>query len=151
MQKITLQEALRDILRQDSRYTADAYVFLKESLDHTIRMLDKPADGVARHVTASELLEGIREYALAEFGPMTMTVLNTWGLKTTEDIGNVVFNMVRQGILGKTEHDRFEDFAGGYVFTEVFRKPFLPVKPTVDAPARTAAAATGTTPRQSAK
>ncbi len=126
MQKITLPEALQEILRQDPRYTADGYLFIKEALDYTIKMLGKPTEGVARHVSAAELLEGIRAYALEEFGPMALTVLQTWGLQRTDDIGHAVFNLVRQGILGKTANDKIEDFAGGYDFLEVFRDPFLP-------------------------
>ncbi len=128
MQKITLQETLQDILRQDPRYAANAYVFIKESLDYTIQMLEKPSEGAARHVTASELLEGIRRYAVEEYGPMTLTVLESWGLKSSQDIGNVVFNLVKQGILGKTDNDHIADFAGGYDFYEVFRRPFLPAQ-----------------------
>ncbi len=129
MQKNTFHESLQQILRQDSRYHVDAYFFLKESLDYTMKMLDKPLDGSARHVSASELLEGIRAFTLESFGPMSFTVLKTWGIQRTEDIGNLVFNLVRQGILGKTESDRIEDFHGGYDFFEVFRKPYLPAHP----------------------
>ncbi len=129
MQKNTFHESLQQILRQDSRYPVDAYLFLKESLDFTMKMLDKPLDGMARHVSASELLEGIRAFTLETFGPMSLTVLNTWGLRCTEDIGNLVFNLVRQGILGKTDSDRIEDFQGGYDFHEAFRRPYLPADP----------------------
>lgn len=115
------EEVLKNILVRDSRYTAEAYVFVRAGLDYTVRRLEKP-----RHVSGRELLEGIREFALAEFGPMTKTVLNRWGIQRTEDIGEIVFNMVEAGLLGKTEQDSRSDFSNGYDFAEVFRKPFQP-------------------------
>lgn len=113
------EELLEGILDRDSRYTTEAYTFVRAGLDHTVRRLETP-----RHVSGQELLEGIREFALAEFGPMTKTVLNSWGIMRTEDVGEIVFNMVETGLLGKTDKDSRADFANGYDFDEAFRKPF---------------------------
>jgi uncharacterized repeat protein (TIGR04138 family) len=77
-------------------------------------------------VTGRELLSGIRTYALAQFGPMAMTVLDEWGVTRCEDFGEIVFNMVDAGLLSKTDSDSREDFQGGYSFDEAFRNPFLP-------------------------
>lgn len=115
------QELMQGILDRDSRYAAEGYTFVRSGLDHTVRRLEKP-----RHVSGPELLDGIREFALTEFGPMTKTVLNRWGIRRTEDIGEIVFNMVDAGLLGKTEKDSRADFSGGYDFDEAFRKPFQP-------------------------
>ena len=121
MKQPNAEDLLEDILARDPRYTAEAYAFVRAGLDHTVRRLEKP-----RHVSGQELLDGIREFALAEFGPMTKTVLNGWGIKRTEDVGEIVFNMVETGLLGKTEKDSRADFANGYDFDEAFRKPFQP-------------------------
>jgi uncharacterized repeat protein (TIGR04138 family) len=128
MKKINLTEALEQILREDPRYDVHAYVFLREALDFTIKMLSKPTGGPGRHVTGGELLEGIRQYALQEFGPIAKRVLNHWGIRRCEDFGDMVFNLVGKGILGKTEQDRKEDFSGGYDFDKAFCEPFLPAK-----------------------
>ena len=117
---------VKEICRQDSRYDRDAYFFVRESLDFTSKTLNKPREGAARHVSASELLEGIRLYALQEFGPMALTVLDFWGIRKTTDFGEIVFNLVQTGKLGKTDEDKKEDFDNGYDFHEVFAKPFLP-------------------------
>jgi len=114
-------DLLQTILTRDPRYTAEAYALVRAGLDYTVRRLDKP-----RHVSGQELLDGIREFALAEFGPMTKTVLNSWGIRRTEDVGEIVFNMVETGLLGKTEKDSRADFANGYDFDDAFRKPFRP-------------------------
>jgi len=114
-------DLLQTILTRDPRYTAEAYAFVRAGLDYTVRRLEKP-----RHVSGRELLDGIREFALAEFGPMAKTVLNGWGIQRTEDVGEIVFNMVETGLLGKTDKDSRADFANGYDFDEAFRKPFRP-------------------------
>jgi uncharacterized repeat protein (TIGR04138 family) len=126
MKKVNFEEALEQILREDSRFDEHAYVFLREALDFTIKLLKKPEEGSARHVTGAELLEGIRQYALQEYGAMAKTVLNRWGVRRCEDFGEIVFNLVGKGILGRTEQDRKEDFAGGYDFEKAFSEPFRP-------------------------
>jgi uncharacterized repeat protein (TIGR04138 family) len=121
MKNPNTEELLQGILTRDPRYTGDAYVFVRAGLDYTVRRLKNP-----RHVSGQELLDGIREFALMEFGPMTKTVLNEWGIQRTEDVGEIVFNMVETGLLGKTDKDSRADFANGYDFDEAFRKPFRP-------------------------
>jgi uncharacterized repeat protein (TIGR04138 family) len=81
-----------------------------------------------RHVAGPELLQGVREYALKEFGPMVVTVLSYWGIRSTEDIGHMVFNLIGAGIFGKTEDDSIEDFKNVFDFHEAFVKPFEPEK-----------------------
>jgi len=121
MNQANPSDLLSEILNRDPRYTLEAYSFVRDGLDFTVRRLKKP-----RHVSGGELLEGLREFALEEFGPMTKTTLAEWGITCTEDIGEIVFNMVETGLLGKTDEDSRADFAGGYDFTEAFRRPFEP-------------------------
>ncbi|NIY14277.1 MAG: hypothetical protein GWM98_05010, partial [Nitrospinaceae bacterium] len=80
----------------------------------TLKMLDKPSkSGRERHLSGQELLEGIRNFALQEFGPMSLRVLNTWGVNNTADFGEIVFNLVECGKLRKTEEDSRQDFLDG--------------------------------------
>ena len=129
MQKIGFAEALDSIVRSDPRYQRDAYVFLRDALDFTTKQQKKAKGTSIRHVSGPELLEGVRQYALKEFGPMVMTVFDSWGIHASEDIGNMVFNLIGAGIFGKTEEDSIEDFRNVYDFEEVFVKPFAPEKP----------------------
>jgi uncharacterized repeat protein (TIGR04138 family) len=62
---------------------------------------------------------------------MVMTVFDSWGIHSSADIGNMVFNLIGAGIFGKTEEDSLEDFRNVYNFEEVFVKPFAPEKPAV--------------------
>lgn len=130
MQKLSFQETLDQIVAEDHRYDREAYVFVREALDHTIKTLKKDRTrSEARHVSGQELLEGIRQHALKEYGPMTVTVLAAWGVKNCSNFGDIVFNLVEKGILGKTDQDRREDFQTGYDFQEAFVEPFRPALP----------------------
>jgi len=129
MQKIGFAEALDSILATDSRYHRDAYLFLRDALDFTTKQQKKIKGTGVRHVTGPELLDGVRLYALKEFGPMVVTVFDSWGIHSCEDFGHMVFNLINAGIFGKTERDSIEDFKNVYDFEEVFVKPFAPTKP----------------------
>lgn len=130
MHGIDFDEELEKIVAKDPRYTRDAYLFVREALDHTQKMIGKPGrDDAPRHVSGQQLLDGIRDYALQQYGPMAITVLNEWGIRRCEDFGELVFNMVENSLLAKTEKDSRADFAGGYAFDDAFQKPFLPVGP----------------------
>jgi uncharacterized repeat protein (TIGR04138 family) len=120
----TFQQAIAEICVRDPRYAAESYYFLREGLDFTVKALKKPADGPERHVTGQELTEGLRQYALQEYGPLALTVLRAWGIQRTEDFGEIVFNLVESGKLGKTDKDDRKDFANGYDFFEAFAKPY---------------------------
>ncbi len=125
MHEASFEEIVETISTKDPRYHRDAYVFVREGLDHTLKTIGKDG-GRIRHVSGQELLAGIRELALAQFGPMAMAVLDEWGVHTCQDFGEIVFNMVESGLLAKTDQDSRADFAGGYDFHEAFRTPFLP-------------------------
>src|ERR1044071_5493353 len=126
MHEATLEQGVETILTKDSRFHRDAYFFLREALDHTQKMIVKENRGQLRHITGQELLAGIRDYALTLYGPMVPTVFEEWGVRSCEDFGEIVFNMVEVGLLAKTEQDSRDDFKGGYTFDDAFRKPFLP-------------------------
>lgn len=129
MNEAAFIEDLKKICARDPRYPVDAYLFIREALDYTTKALKKPRRGPARHISGTELLGGIRSYALEEYGPLARTVLQSWGIERTDDFGNLVFNLVEAGKLGKTDEDKKEDFAGGFDFDEAFTQPFLPKRP----------------------
>lgn len=126
MQEINFDEKVEMILAKDSRYARDAYAFVRESLDFTQKTIGKENRGQVRHITGQELLDGIRQFALTQFGPMAVTVLEEWGVHNSRDFGEIVFNMVEIELLAKTDKDNRDDFNNGYDFTDAFRKPFWP-------------------------
>ncbi|MBV9462830.1 MAG: hypothetical protein JO317_01255 [Verrucomicrobiae bacterium] len=127
MQKLSFPETLDQIVAEDGRYDKEAYVFVREALDYTLKLLKKEnAKTDSRHVSGQELLEGIRQFALKEYGPMAITLFNSWGVRSCKDFGEIVFNLVEKGILGKTEKDRREDFHEGFDFEQALVQPFIP-------------------------
>ena len=128
MHETPFMDVVKTICDKDPRYDPDAYLFVRAALDYTAKVLDRPTEGLKRHISGQELLEGIRTFAIQEFGPMTLTVLSTWGIHKTEDFGEIVFNLVETKTLGKTEEDTKEDFMGVYDFQQAFVQPFEPKK-----------------------
>jgi len=126
MKSDTYKETMSAILERDPRYHEEAYAFVREGLDYTLKTLEPADHPNGHHVTGVQLLEGIRQHAIEQFGPITLTVLEKWGVRTSLDIGEIVFNMVDARILGKTESDTREDFRDVYDFREAFLRPFLP-------------------------
>lgn len=111
--------ALRKIVEKDSRYPIEAYLFVLEALYFTRKKFKKK-----KHVTARELLEGIKDLALKRYGSMARIVLGHWRIKATMDFGNIVFNMVNNKILSKTKEDRLDDFKDVYDFEKTFVKDY---------------------------
>jgi uncharacterized repeat protein (TIGR04138 family) len=126
MHEVNFDEAVEQILARDPRFARDAYAFVREALDFTQKFIGKESRENIRHITGQELLDGIRQFALQQFGPMVVTVFEEWGVKSCRDFGDIVFNMVEISLLAKTDKDSRDDFQNGYDFTDAFRKPFWP-------------------------
>ncbi len=129
MQKVPFPEAVRAIRKNDSRFDPDAYVFLRDALDFTVKKLRGEESEEHRHVCGPELLHGLREFALQEFGPLAATVLENWGVTRCEDVGDMVFQLIEVGAFGRSDEDDPADFAGVFDFDEAFREPFRPRQP----------------------
>jgi uncharacterized repeat protein (TIGR04138 family) len=110
---VEIVEALCD---RDTRYKPDSYEFVMQALQFTQKKLKRPG-----HISGRELLDGIRQYALKTYGPMARTVLEYWGIHTTEDFGNIVFNMIAVKLFSKTEDDTIDDFKDVYRFESAFK------------------------------
>lgn len=106
---------IEQIIQRDSRYNLDAYEFIMQALWFTQRKLSRQG-----HVSGKELLEGIRDFAIEQYGPMARAVFSHWGIHSTDDFGEIVFNMVETGLLGSTEQDSRQDFKSGYDFNRAF-------------------------------
>jgi len=109
-----------EVVQRDPRYSYEAYEFLFQALHHTQKKLGReppePAEGDAPpadkryHVSGQELMNGVRDLALREFGLMARTVLHQWGVQRTDDFGEMVFNLVEAGLMSKTDEDTRADF-----------------------------------------
>ncbi len=130
---------LIDLLQQDPRYTLEAYQFIRDALAHgqdVLGLADQAEEGVEdemndpfdvtseQHLTGQQLCEAIRHYAMQQYGYMAKVVLNQWGLKTTGDFGEIVYNLIRIGMMKRSDTDRREDFDDCYDFAESFEQKF---------------------------
>ena len=123
MQKLDFAEAVSILASAEPRFHQDALFFLREALDHTVK-LRKRQLGESGHVTGAQLCEGIRQLALQSFGPMVPTVFEYWGIGKTDDFGEMVWKLIELGVFGKTESDSKEDFRDVYSFHDAFVAPF---------------------------
>jgi uncharacterized repeat protein (TIGR04138 family) len=126
MTKVPFDKSVTEATTRDPRYAAEAYSFLRDALDYTIRHAQKGRARDVGHVSGPELCKGLRDYAIQQFGPMVPTILEAWGVRTTRDIGEMVFNLIRAGAFSKSETDTPEDFDNVFDFNDAFVKPFLP-------------------------
>ncbi len=116
------------IIARDPRFERDAYLFVRDALEFTTKQQKRKSGGPPpeSHVSGQQLLEGVRLYALSQYGPMVPTVFEHWRVRSCEDIGSIVFNLIEAREFGKSEQDTIEDFRRGYDFDEAFVQPFRP-------------------------
>ena len=112
----TLEAAFAQIRERDGRYHERGYLFVLAALEFAQGRL--PA---RRHLSGGELAWACRDFALEQFGLLALTVLDHWGITSTEDLGRIVFMLIDVGLLARQESDRIEDFDAVYDFAEVFR------------------------------
>ena len=116
---------LLEVAVKDPRYSYEAYDFIFKAMDHAQALLGRrvpvkaaAAETPSQHVKSHELLEGIRTLALLEFGLMARTVFHMWGVRSTEDFGRIVFNLVDAGLINKTDEETLADFRDVFDFEE---------------------------------
>jgi len=118
---------LQSVVSKDRRYSMQSYQFIFEALDYTASQLGKKYNSSIeeeRHVTGQELSEGIKQFAMERFGYMTRIVLEQWGITKSGDFGEIVFNLVDSGLMGKTDTDSLDDFKELYDFYIEFDEKF---------------------------
>jgi uncharacterized repeat protein (TIGR04138 family) len=122
---IAFGEAVRQVRAGDPRFAPQAYDFLCKALEHTVKAL-KREQAEDHHVTGPELLQGFRNLALHDFGPMAWLVMSEWGIRRSEDVGAMVYQLIAIRYFGRNETDSIEDFSDGVSMEEALTKPFLP-------------------------
>ena len=118
----TQPKTLKEIAEQ-TRYTLDAFHFVRRGLDHTVHKMHPEPEKLTeqeRHVSGEQLCEGLRDFAAEQYGHMARTVLRRWHINRTEDFGRIVFAMVEGGLMQATEADSIRDFDGVFDFDDAF-------------------------------
>ena len=118
----------RHITRHSLRFPPAAYSFLFAALEHSQQELGRtrahgPED-LSAHVSGRELLDGLRLFALDQFGLMTRAVFHTWGIRTTDDFGHMVYELIERGQMKKTPDDQLSDFFEAYDFDDAFDRQY---------------------------
>jgi uncharacterized repeat protein (TIGR04138 family) len=115
-------EAMAQLILADGRYPLDAFEFLHDGLETTARRIhgEGMTEPGKRHVSGTQLCEGLRDLAIERWGPLARTVLRRWGIRQTLDFGNMVYLLVNNGFMQKTDQDSVEDFRDVYDFDEAF-------------------------------
>jgi uncharacterized repeat protein (TIGR04138 family) len=142
MQAMQFEQSVVSILKRDTRFDPHAYFFLKDALDYTLKRVAEGNGGKARHVSGPELLEGYRDFALEQFGPMASTLMGEWGVSKCQDVGDMVFHLIEEQVFGKQDSDRREDFSGAFDLADSLVSPFLPKGQTAAAARRSKRAST---------
>ena len=115
-----LERSIEELARQDRRYPPAAYLLVFEGLETALGRLT-----TRRHVSPRELLEGIRETALTQWGLLARPVLETWNIHSTGDLGDLVFNLISRGLLVAGDEDNRAQFEAAFEFREGFDGSFL--------------------------
>ncbi|MEA2062474.1 MAG: Minf_1886 family protein [Gemmatimonadota bacterium] len=110
---------LNETIEEDPRYKEEAYLFILDTLKYVIKNLQE-----IRHITGQELSDGCRRRALELYGPLARSVLEYWGIRNTDDFGEIVFNLIKTKQLSKTETDHKEDFHNVFDFEEAFDRQY---------------------------
>ena len=126
MSNEAFRRKVAELVAADPRFSKKAYYFVADAVTYTAKKIRENNPELGKHISGRQLLEGIREYALDQFGPLALDVLNDWGVRQTEDFGSLVFKMVENQLLGASEEDSPADFVNVYDFREAFLKPFTP-------------------------
>jgi uncharacterized repeat protein (TIGR04138 family) len=110
------------------RYHANAYRFLFAALRRAQQNLGRvPSpdnEGEQAHITGPELLDGVREYALDQFGLMARTVFHGWSVHSTDDFGRMVFDLIERGEMRKTDSDQLADFCDVFDFEDALENQY---------------------------
>lgn len=126
MPALSLEARIEELVKEDRRYAVEAYQFVFDALDYVLSHPGCRRSPAARHINVTELLEGFRRLGLDQFGPLARCVFESWGVHATEDFGEIVFKLIASDLLNQGEHDRKEDFKGGFDFREAFEEGYRP-------------------------
>lgn len=119
---------ITQVVEEVGLYPLEAYDFVQRGLNYTVQKIHgerkRAGEDVSRHISGQQLSEGLREFAQAHWGMLARTVLARWNIHRTEDFGRIVFAMVDNGYLSKTDEDSIEDFRNVFDFRSAFEKDY---------------------------
>ncbi|MEM8864865.1 MAG: Minf_1886 family protein [Planctomycetota bacterium] len=115
----------RVVASSSGQDAADEYGEYEDDEIADLDDIEELEEGAERHVTGQDLCEAIRQYALSQYGLLAKSVLNHWGVHSTGDFGEIVFNLIDIGQMRKTDNDRREDFNDVYDFSQALTDGYV--------------------------
>jgi uncharacterized repeat protein (TIGR04138 family) len=109
-------------------YPLEAFCFVREGLSFTAeRVYANPREmsDADRHISGQQLCLGLRDFAIERYGLLAPVVLEHWNVRRTDDFGRIVFAMINEGLMSKTDDDTPDDFRAVYDFVEAFSRDQL--------------------------
>ena len=121
-------KTMEEVIRGDGRYPLEAFAFLHDALNRAVGEVYGPGasapqdpEGVeARHVSGEQLCNAMRDLALERWGRLAQPVLAKWNIHATIDLGHMVYLLVNNSFMRKTDEDSVEDFRDVYSFGDAF-------------------------------
>ncbi len=118
-----VQKDIWDKMYKTAPFSPTAYAFVLDGIGGATERLCGPQQGKRlRHVSGQQLCIFMRDLALDRYGPLSLLVLNHWGVGSTDDIGLIVFALANQGFVGTSDSDAVSDFHNVYDFAIEFRE-----------------------------
>jgi uncharacterized repeat protein (TIGR04138 family) len=104
---------------RETRFHEQAYLFVLASLEYAQAHLPE-----RRHIDGREMAWAVRDLALERFGVTARMVLEHWGIRSTEHLGDIVFTMVDMGLLMSQPGDSRTDFTDVYRFEQALEASY---------------------------
>lgn len=115
-----MKKSLEQIARESGRFSHGAIKFVYEGLGYTAKNIATEP----RHVSGQTLCKGLKKLAVEKWGRLAMLVLNTWGVKTTRDFGEIVYSLIKHKWMSAQPTDSINDFKDVYDFQTTFKDRF---------------------------
>lgn len=96
---------INEFYERSGKYAPDAYEFVTGAVIEQVNRLDPP-----RHLSALEVLQGLKKQLTDEFGILTALILESWNIQSASDIGEIVFDLINLQILSASAEDKRSDF-----------------------------------------
>jgi len=110
-----------------SPYPPEAFAFVREGLRLAAERVHGPEPEMVnpalvgkRHVTGRQLCEAMRDLAIERWGLMAKTVLTNWHITATLDFGKIVYILIDNKLMQKTDEDSLDDFREVFDFNQAF-------------------------------
>jgi uncharacterized repeat protein (TIGR04138 family) len=118
--ELTFRDGIMDrILLKERRFDERAYLFALAALEFCQQRLPE-----RRHISGRELALACRDLAIERFGVLARLVLEHWGIRSSADIGDVVFTLVEMDFLLSQPDDRREEFVDAFDFGDAFDRSY---------------------------